>query len=131
MYRLWIIHYAFVKGIYKKKRVLTNSSASALTTFCTVSLLLFIIAIVIDKDILWGIIDRNLPLGPMIKWLGLLLFFILIPFFKPKLTARKIKYIRSIIIYVQRTKRIYFILYVIFYLILFAIALSIPVIFRV
>jgi hypothetical protein len=75
------LHYALVKGIYTKRwKNGFISSVAAFSFFCIFILFLFTVFVFIDKQLLWDIIRKRVPLGPLTKGVLLLivpLFFVL------------------------------------------------------
>jgi hypothetical protein len=115
-----MLHYSLVKGIYKKRwKIGFNQSVNTLAFGCFFLLFCFLLIFFIDKQLLWDIIRKRVPLGPMTK--GVLLLFVPFLFLmhSRKLNAEKIKIIRKIVIIKNRINRKYSILYVSFFILLF------------
>ena len=125
MFRIWITHYALIKGVYRKKNRMSNTSARALTTFCSTSFFLFLASLLLDSSILKSIFDKNLPLGPIVMGITLITSLVVSPFYKPKVTCRKIRYIRRVVRLVEQTNRYLLISYTLVYLILFFLSIII------
>lgn len=125
MYYLWIFHYSLVKGIYRKRHKNLSTSADGLAFMCLLFLSLFVFMLFIDKELLWDLIRKRLPFGPMAKGILLLLTPIIIFMLSGRLTKQKIKTIRKVIKVKSRIKRVYSMLYIGFFVILFVLALVI------
>jgi len=125
MYYLWILHYSIVKGIYRKRHKNLSTSADGLAFMCLLFLAVFIFMLFVDKDLLWNVIRKRLPLGPLVKGILALLVPILLLMLSGRLTKQKIKTIRKIIKIKNRIKRPYSILYVGFFTVLFVSAIII------
>jgi hypothetical protein len=119
MFYLWVLHYSLVKGIYKKRWKEMTTSADALAFACLFLLSFFVFMLFVDKELFWDIIRKRLPLGPMAKGILVLLTPILIFMLSGRLTKQKIKTIRKVVKLKNGIKRIYSILYVVFFVILF------------
>lgn len=130
MYYLWILHYSLVKGIYKKRWKEMTTSADALAFACLFLLLFFIFMLFVDKELLWDVIRKRMPLWPMVKGILLLLAPILIFMLSGRLTKQKIKTIRKVIQVKSRIKRVYSGLYVGFFVILFVLSFLIGILSR-
>jgi len=129
MYYLWIFHYSLVKGMYKKRWKGMTTSVDGLAFCCLFILSLFIFILFVDKELLWDVIRKRLPLGPLVRGgliiLAPVLFFLL----SRRLTQHRIKTIRKVIGIKKKIKRGFSVLYVsayigIFILTLVVIALS-------
>ena len=118
MYYLWILHYAIVKGIYKRWKGMTEA-ASGLSFCCLIVFSLFVLILFIDSDLLWQIIRRRLPLGPMVKGIFILLIPIFYWLYSLKVTKQKIKRIRRVILIKRKFNRTFSLLYVSFFAVLF------------
>jgi len=125
MYYLWILHYSIVKGIYRKRHKNLSTSADGLAFMCLLFLAVFIFMLFVDKDLLWNVIRKRLPLGPLVKGILALLVPILLLMLSGRLTKQKIKTIRKVIKIKNRIKRSYSILYVGFFTVLFVSAIII------
>jgi hypothetical protein len=125
MYYLWILHYSIVKGIYRKRHKNLSTSADGLAFMCLLFLAVFIFMLFVDKDLLWNVIRKRLPLGPLVKGILALLVPILLLVLSGHLTKQKIKTIRKVIKIKNRIKRSYSILYVGFFTALFVLAIVI------
>jgi len=125
MYYLWILHYSIVKGIYRKRHKNLSTSADGLAFMCLLFLAVFIFMLFVDKDLLWNVIRKRLPLGPLVKGILALLAPILLLMLSGRLTKQKIKTIRKVIKIKSRIKRSYSILYVSFFTALFVFAIII------
>ena len=125
MYYLWILHYSIVKGIYRKRHKNLSTSADGLAFMCLLFLAVFIFMLFVDKDLLWNVIRKRLPLGPLVKGILALLAPILLLMLSGRLTKQKIKTIRKVIKIKNRIKRSYSILYVGFFTVLFVSAIII------
>lgn len=125
MYYLWILHYSIVKGIYRKRHKNLSTSADGLAFMCLLFLAVFIFMLFVDKDLLWNVIRKRLPLGPLVKGILALLVPILLLVLSGRLTKQKIKTIRKVIKIKNRIKRSYSILYVGFFTALFVLAIVI------
>lgn len=125
MYYLWILHYSIVKGIYRKRHKNLSTSADGLAFMCLLFLAVFIFMLFVDKDLLWNVIRKRLPLGPLVKGIFALLVPILLLVLSGRLTKQKIKTIRKVIKIKNRIKRSYSILYVGFFTALFVLAIVI------
>jgi NADH:ubiquinone oxidoreductase subunit 6 (subunit J) len=130
IYYLWILHYSIVKGIYRKRWKGMTTSADALAFACLLLLSFFVFVLFVDKELLWDVIRRRMPLGPMVKGILALLAPIMIFLFSGKLTKQKIKTIRKVVKEKNRIKRIYSILYVSFFVMLFVLAFLIGILSR-
>ncbi len=130
MYYLWTLHYSLVKGIYRKRWKDMTTSADALAFACLFLMSFFIFMIFIDKELLWGVIRKQMPLGPMVKGIFALLAPIMIFLLSSRLTKQKIKTIRKVVNVKQRIKRVYSVLYVCFFLILFVLSFLIGIFSR-
>ncbi len=116
MYYLWILHYSLVKGIYKKRYKNLSTSVDGLA-FCSLIILsLFIFILFVDKDILWNVIRKRLPLGPLVKGGLVLLVPILFFLLSRRLTPRRIRTIRRVIELKKKLKRSFSIAYVSVYI---------------
>ena len=125
IYYLWILHYSIVKGIYRKRHKNLSTSADGLAFMCLLFLAVFIFMLFVDKDLLWNVIRKGLPLGPLVKGILALLAPILLLVLSGRLTKQKIKTIRKVIKIKNRIKRSYSILYVGFFTALFVLAIVI------
>ena len=125
MYYLWILHYSIVKGIYRKRHKDLSKSADGLAFMCLLFLAVFIFMLFVDKDLLWNVIRKRLPLGPLVKGILALLVPILLLVLSGRLTKQKIKTIREVIKIKNRIKRSYSILYVGVFTALFVLAIVI------
>ena len=125
MYYLWILHYSIVKGIYRKRHKNLSTSADGLAFMCLLFLAVFIFMLFVDKDLLWNVIRKRLPLGPLVKGILVLLVPILLLVLSGRLTKQKIKTIRKVIKIKNLIKRSYSILYVGFFTALFVLAIVI------
>ena len=125
IYYLWILHYSIVKGIYRKRHKNLSTSADGLAFMCLLFLAVFIFMLFVDKDLLWNVIRKRLPLGPLVKGILALLVPILLLMLSGRLTKQKIKTIRKVIKIKNRIKRSYSILYVGFFTALFVLAIVI------
>ena len=119
MYYLWILHYSLVKGIYKRRWKDMTTSADALAFACIFLLSLFVFILFVDKELLWDVLRKRMPLGPMVKGILALFAPILIFLLSGRYTKQKIKTIRKVVKVKNRVKRIYSVLYVSFFAILF------------
>lgn len=130
MYYFWIFHYSLIKGIYKKRHKNLSTSADGLAFMCLLFLSVFIFMLIIDKELLWNIIRKRFPLGPMAKGLLALLAPILLFYLSGRLTQQKIKTIRRVIKIKSRIKYVYSVLYVGIFIALFVLALVIAALSR-
>jgi hypothetical protein len=125
IYYLWILHYSIVKGIYRKRHKNLSTSADGLAFMCLLFLAVFIFILFVDKDLLWNVIRKRLPLGPLVKGILTLLVPILLLVLSGRLTKQKIRTVRKVIRIKDRIKRSYSILYVGFFTALFVLAIVI------
>jgi hypothetical protein len=124
-----MIHYSLVKGVYLKRwRKGFIQSVDTLSFACFFVLLSFYFILLIDKQFLWEIIRKRMPLGPMVKGILLLIVPILFILHSRKINAEKIKIIRKVIQLKKGIGRIYSILYISIFVILFL--LSFFIIFK-
>jgi hypothetical protein len=130
MYYLWIFHYSLVKGIYRKKHKNLSTSADGLAFMCLLFLTLFIFILLVDKEMLWDLIRKRLPLGPLITGILMLLIPILLFLLSGRLTKQKIKTIRKVIKRKSGLKHAYSVLYVSFFVALFVMAMIITALSR-
>lgn len=130
MFYLWILHYSLVKGIYKKRWKGMTTSADALAFACLFLLSFFIFVLFVDKELLWDMIRRRIPLGPMVKGILALLAPIFIFLLSGRLTKQKIKTIRKFVKEENGIKRIYSILYIGFFVLLFVLSFLIVIFSR-
>jgi general stress protein CsbA len=79
----------------------------------------------VDKELLWNVIRRRLPLGPLVKGILALLLPILLLVLSGRLTKQKIRTVRKVIRIKDRIKRSYSILYVSFFTALFVLGIVI------
>jgi hypothetical protein len=119
MYYLWILHYSLVKGMYKKRWKEMTTSVDGLAFCCLFILSLFIFILFVDKALLWDVIRKRLPLGPLVRGglivLAPVLFFLL----SRRLTQHRIKTIRKVIKVKRKIKRGFSILYISAYISIF------------
>lgn len=126
---LYMIHYSLVKGVYVKRwRKGFIQSVDTLSFACFFLLLCFLLIFFIDKQLLWNIIRKRMPLGPMAKGILLLIVPILFILYSRKINAEKIKIIRKVVLLKKRIGRVYSILYISFFAALFI--LSFVIIFK-
>lgn len=130
MYYLWILHYSLVKGIYSKRHKNLSTSADGLAFMCLLFFVLFVFVLFVDKELLWAVIQKRFPLGPMVKGMLILLTPILIFMLSGRLTKQKIKTIRKVIKVKSRIKPVYSVFYVSFFITLFVLALIIAALSR-
>jgi hypothetical protein len=128
IYRFWTVHYLLVKGIYIKRRELTNSSAYALAIFCAVSPILFIISVTVDKDVFWSVFGRNIPFGPILKWVSILLLSVCAFLSPKKLTSNRIRQIRLALTFSRKLNRYVSFIYIAIFVAIFIISMIIPTI---
>ena len=107
-----------------------TTSADALAFACIIILSIFLLILFIDKELLWNVIRKRMPLGPMIKGILFLLSPILIVLLSGRLTKQKIKTIRKVILLKSRFRRVYSVLYIGFFIILFFASIIISIITR-
>jgi hypothetical protein len=107
-----------------------TTSADALAFACIFILSLFVFILLVDKELLWDVIRKRMPLGPMVKGFLALLAPILILLLSGRFTKQKIKTIRKVVKVKNRVKRIYSVLYVSFFVILFVFTFLIGVLSR-
>ena len=119
IYFLWIFHYSLVKGIYRKRHKNLSTSADGLAFMCLLILLLFISIVLVDKELLWNLIRKRLPMGPIVKGILLLLTPIMIFILSGRLTKQKIKTIRKVVRIKSKIGHTYSVLYVYIYILLF------------
>lgn len=127
MFYIWMIHYSLVKRIYKKRFKGFKRTVDGLSFFCSFILGLFILFLLIDKELFWKIIRSGIALAPIV---GLVVVLMSIPFLflSHKLTKKKIGVLRKVIIQTQNIKHFYSVLYVSFYISLFILMLIIGII---
>ena len=119
MFFLSVLHYSLVKGVYKKRWKGINNSISELSFFCILILFLFLFFLFIDKELLWDIIRKRLPLGPMAKGIAIILLPIIILLSSVKINRNRIKTIRKVILIKRRFNFFHSVLYILFYITLF------------
>ncbi len=119
MFFLSVLHYSLVKGVYKKRWEGINNSISGLSFFCILILFLFLFFLFIDKELLWDIIRKRLPLGPMAKGIAIILLPIIILLSSVKINRNRIKTIRKVILIKRKFKFFHSVLYILFYITLF------------
>ena len=112
MYYLWIFHYSLIKGLYTKRWKGMTNSVDGLAFCCLLFLTLFFLILFIDKELLWEIIRKRFPLGPMVKGVLLLLTPMMVFLLSGRLTKQKIKTIRRVIKIKRKLNRVYSIIYV-------------------
>jgi hypothetical protein len=130
MFFLSVLHYSLVKGVYKKRWKGINNSISGLSFFCILILFLFLFFLFIDKELLWDIIRKRLPLGPMAKGIAIILLPIIILLSSVKINRNRIKTIRKVILIKRNFKFFHSVLYILFYITLFLSIFFISIISR-
>jgi len=130
MYHLWILHYSLIKGIYRRRHKNLSTSADGLAFMCLLFLSLFVFVLVINKELLWEIIRKRFPLGPMFMGILILLTPILIFMVSGRLTPNKVRIIRKVIERKNKIKRAYSMLYVGFFVVLFVLTMIIAALSR-
>ena len=119
MFFLSVLHYSLVKGVYKKRWKGINNSISGLSFFCILILFLFLFFLFIDKELLWDIIRKRLPFGPLAKGIAIILLPIIILLSSVKINKNRIKTIRKVILIKRRFNFFHSFLYILFYITLF------------
>lgn len=119
MFFLSVLHYSLVKGVYKKRWEGINNSISGLSFFCILILFLFFFFLFIDKELLWDIIRKRLPLGPMAKGIAIILLPVIILLSSVKINRNRIKTIRKVVLFKRKFKFFHSVLYILFYITLF------------
>jgi hypothetical protein len=123
-----LIHYALIKGLYRKARFKKQISTAvdSLSIACFIILILSI-AIFIDNDFLWDLKRlRNSETIFISSIIGILvLFWIVFTSFPMKQTIKWIRIKRRVIILTRNLKQIYSVLYLLFYLILIVVTMTI------
>lgn len=125
MYYLWVLHYSLIKGVYKKRHKNISTSADGLAFMCLLILSLFLSILFIDKALVWELIRKKLPLGPMVRT-GLIVFAPIMFFLlSRRLNKHRIRTIRNVLSKTKGLKRIYSTLYITVYVSLFVLTLVI------
>lgn len=119
MFFLSVLHYSLVKGVYKKRWKGINNSISGLSFFCILILFLFLFFLFIDKELLWDIIRKRLPFGPLAKGITIILLPIIILLSSVKINKNRIKTIRKVILIKRRFNFFHSFIYILFYIFLF------------
>lgn len=126
MLYIWMIHYSLVKGIYRKRFKGFNRTVDGLAFFCSFLLFIFILVLLIDKELFWEIIRSGMTFAPIV---GMIVALLSVPFlfFSRKLTKKKIGVLRKVINLTRNIKHMYSVLYVSFYISLFIIMLIVGI----
>lgn len=125
MYYLWVLHYSLVKGVYRKRWKGMANSIDGLAFFCLFVLSFFLFILFVDKALVWEVIRKRLPLGPMFR-AGLIVFAPIMFFLlSRRLTKHRIRTIRNVLSKTKSLKRIYSGLYITVYVSLFVLSLLI------
>lgn len=123
MYYLWVLHYSLVKGVYKKRWKGMSNSIDVLAFFCLFVLSFFLFILFVDKALVWEVIRKRLPLGPMVR-AGLIVFAPIMFFLlSRRLNKHRIRTIRDVLSKIKGLKRIYSALYITVYVSLFVLTL--------
>lgn len=116
MFFLWMMHYSLVKGVYRRRWKGMTSSADGLAFFCLFVLALFLVVLLIDKELIWALSRKRLSLAPMVMGLALLLTPLLVFLLPKRLSKKKIRYLRRIVELKKGFRRIHSVLYICFFL---------------
>ena len=119
MFFLSVLHYSLVKGIYKKRWKGINNSISGLSLCCILILFLFLFFLFVDKELLWEIIRKRLPLGPLAKGIAIIMLPIIILLPSIKINRNRLKTIRKVVLIKRNFKYSHSVLYILFYITLF------------
>lgn len=118
IYYLWMLHYAVVKRIYRKRVKLVPKIADALAFSCILLLLVFILILVVNNTFLNSILKSNITIAPIACLFGAIVTFIF-KMLTPRVTDKMIGDLRLVVNKTQNLKHIYSVLYVSFYFLLF------------
>lgn len=130
MYYLWVLHYSLVKGVYRKRWKGMANSIDGLAFFCLFIFSFFLFILFVDKALVWEVIRKRLPLGPMFR-AGLIVFAPIMFFLlSRRLTQHRIRTMRNVLNLTKGLKRIYSVLYICVYVSLFILTLIIIVLAR-
>jgi hypothetical protein len=125
---VYLIHYALIKGLYRKARFKKqiSTAADSLSIVCLIILSLSI-AVFIDNDILWDLKrfrdSKTIIISALI---GIFVLFMI--FFTSFPKRQNIKWAgikRKVIILTRDLRQIYSVLYILFYLILIIVTMTI------
>jgi O-antigen/teichoic acid export membrane protein len=117
-YYIWTLHYLLVKKIYRKRIKGLKKGAWSLAFLCLLLLLIFILTLLMNKSLMGELIGSGVTLAPIG---ALIVALILIPilFLSQGLTRKKINTLRKVIVQTQNVKRIFSILYISFFILLY------------
>ncbi len=124
----FLIHYALIKGLYRKARYKKQIS-TATDSLSIVCLIIFIlsIAVFLDNDIFWDL-KRNRDAKTTFVTIAIgivIIFMIVLTSFPKRQTIRWIRLKKKIILLTRDLSRFYSVLYLLLYLILFILTMFI------
>lgn len=117
MYYLWILHYSLVKGVFRTRWKGLTNSIDGLAFGCLFMLSLSIFLLFVNKELLWDVIRKRMPLGPMAKGILLILAPLMIFMLSGRLTKQKIKTARKVIRIKSKINRLFSVLYISFFIV--------------
>lgn len=121
--KIWNIHYALVKGIYKKRWKGFVFSVDALATICLVIFALSLFLLIVDPAVYWDMVRKRRPYGPIGKGIFFVVGIILLFFFSGK-NEGKIETIRKVVLFKRKVSRKVSVFYVSFFVLLFILSLT-------
>lgn len=130
MYYLWILHYSLIKGVYTKRWKGMTNSVDGLAFCCLLLLSLFVFVLCVDKELLWDLIRKRLPLGPIVKGILVLLAPVLLFLLSGRLTKQKIRITRKVIQVKSKVGRVFSVIYLSVFICMFVLTLLIVALSR-